>query len=112
MLTVVHFVSADPPQIIVRPRDQTLLVGGTAALYCAAQGSPTPTLTWKKNNKKLSSTQSRYAVEANGGVLRIEPVRPRDNATYECVAENNSGDAVSAEATITVIERKYTHDLH
>lgn len=55
-------------------------------------------------------TQSRYSViESNGvSMLRIEPVRAgRDDAPYECMAENGVGDAVSAEATLTVYERKY-----
>lgn len=38
-------------------------------------------------------------------ILRIEPVRAgRDDAPYECVAENGVGDAVSAEASLTVYE--------
>lgn len=42
-----------------------------------------------------------------GSLLRIDPVRAtRDDATYECVAENGVGDAVSAEATLTVYEGK------
>lgn len=54
-----------------------------------------------------ADTQSRYSViESNGmSILRIEPVRAgRDDAPYECVAENGVGDAVSAEATLTVYE--------
>lgn len=57
-----------------------------------------------------AGTQSRYTVlEQPGGVsiLRIEPVRAgRDDAPYECVAENGVGDAVSADATLTVYEGK------
>lgn len=54
-----------------------------------------------------TGSQSRYSVtDANGiSILRIEPVRAgRDDAPYECVAENGVGDAVSAEATLTVYE--------
>lgn len=41
-------------------------------------------------------------------MLRIEPVRiDRDRATYECVAENGVGDAVSAEAELTIYEGKF-----
>lgn len=45
----------------------------------------------------------------NGGaLLRIEPVKAgRDDATYECVAENGVGDAVNAEATLVVFEGKF-----
>lgn len=45
-------------------------------------------------------------VETNGiSLLRIEPIRAgRDDSLYECYAENGVGDAVSAEATLTVYE--------
>lgn len=37
--------------------------------------------------------------------MRIEPVRPvRDEAQYECVAENGVGDAVNAFASLQVFE--------
>ncbi|XP_024084878.1 tyrosine-protein phosphatase Lar isoform X3 [Cimex lectularius] len=100
-------VLRDPPKITERPKNQQVRAGGIAAFYCEAKGDPQPLIFWKKNGKKVSSTQSRYAVEEypNGSMLRIEPVRPiRDDATYECVAENGVGDAVSAEATLTVYE--------
>lgn len=45
---------------------------------------------------------------ARGDLLRIEPVRAqRDDATYECVAENGVGDAVAAVATLTVFEGEW-----
>ncbi|XP_046401143.1 tyrosine-protein phosphatase Lar isoform X4 [Ischnura elegans] len=122
----------DPPEITVRPRDQQVRGGGIASFVCAAEGDPAPQLQWRKNGKKISSTQSRYLVQeipppppsANsqtsipgaaignrGGkaalLLRIEPVRPgRDDASYECVAENGVGDAVSAEAMLTVYDNE------
>lgn len=62
------------------------------------------------NDWRFAGTQTRYQVKEfpNGGaLLRIEPVKPgRDDATYECVAENGVGDAVSAEATLAVFEGK------
>ncbi|KAK7792967.1 hypothetical protein R5R35_007615 [Gryllus longicercus] len=98
----------DPPEITLRPRDQQVKAGGVAAFYCQARGDPQPTLQWRKNGKRVSSTQSRYLVHEfpqGGALLRIEPVRAgRDDAAYECVAENGVGDAVSAEAILTVYE--------
>lgn len=42
-------------------------------------------------------------------ILRIEPIRAgRDDSLYECYAENGVGDAVSAEATLTVYEADKT----
>lgn len=118
-LTFVHFfplfryfsiVFLDPPEITKRPINQSVRVGGVASFYCAARGEPTPTIVWRKNGKKVSGTQSRYSVtQINGqSILRIEPVRAgRDEAPYECFAENGVGDAVSAEATLIVYESMY-----
>lgn len=99
----------DPPKITEPPRNQNVRAGVIAAFYCEARGDPTPTIVWRKNGKRVSSTQSRYLVQdyPGGSMLRIEPVRAiRDDATYECVAENGVGDAVSAEAQLTVYESK------
>ncbi|XP_046660338.1 tyrosine-protein phosphatase Lar isoform X5 [Homalodisca vitripennis] len=98
-----------PPEITLRPRNQQVKAGGIAAFYCAARGDPGPVILWRKNGKKVSGTQSRYLVQefnqGSASLLRIEPVRPnRDDATYECVAENGVGDAVSADAALTVYE--------
>jgi receptor-type tyrosine-protein phosphatase F len=97
----------------VRPRDQQVKAGGVAALLCRASGDPPPQVLWRKNGKRLSGSQSsRYLVHefpppGGGALLRIEPVRAgRDDATYECVAENGVGDAVSAEAVLSVFESK------
>ncbi|CAH4028860.1 unnamed protein product [Pieris brassicae] len=105
----------NPPEITIRPRNLQVRANGIAAFYCAARGDPKPNIQWRKNGKRVSSMQSRYQVSgmdkaagpaANGAVLRIEPVRAqRDDATYECVAENGVGDAVTALATLTVFER-------
>ncbi|KAL2732901.1 tyrosine-protein phosphatase Lar isoform X1 [Vespula maculifrons] len=57
----------------------------------------------------VAESQSRYLVHTyeHGALLRIEPVKTaRDSTTYECVAENGVGDAVSAEAQLTVYEGK------
>ncbi|XP_037047701.1 tyrosine-protein phosphatase Lar isoform X5 [Bradysia coprophila] len=100
-----------PTEIIKRPTNQGVRVGGVASFFCAARGDPTPTIVWRKNGKKVPGTQSRYSVtEVNGmSILRIEPVRAgRDDAPYECVAENGVADAVSAEATLSVYETDKT----
>ncbi|CAH2091411.1 unnamed protein product [Euphydryas editha] len=103
-----------PPEITIRPRNLQVRANGIAAFYCAARGDPIPNIQWRKNGKKVSNTQSRFQVSgmdsaagpnANGAVLRIDPVRAqRDDATYECIAENGVGDAVTAVATLTIFE--------
>ncbi|CAH1716486.1 unnamed protein product [Chironomus riparius] len=108
LLWIAETINAShPPEIIKKPVSQGVKVGGVATFFCSARGDPQPSINWRKNGKKVSSTQSRYTVlESNGiSILRIEPVRAgRDDAPYECIAENGVGDAVSAEATLTVYE--------
>ncbi|KAK0095169.1 hypothetical protein PV326_009058 [Microctonus aethiopoides] len=102
--------SEHPPKILTRPRSQHVKAGGIASFYCSAHGAPPPQIHWRKNGKKVSSTATRYNTKtyANGALLRIDPVRPqRDDAMWECVAENGVGDAVTADAKLTVHERKY-----
>ncbi|XP_065213567.1 tyrosine-protein phosphatase Lar isoform X3 [Planococcus citri] len=100
-----------PPEITLKPNSQQVRNGASVSFYCAARGDPSPTLYWKKNGKRISENISRYQMTnftGNGlSLLRIDPTRAvRDNATYECVAENGVGDAVSAEAKLTVFEEK------
>lgn len=105
---VLFSIVTDPPEITLKPRNQQVKANGIAAFYCAARGDPTPQIQWRKNGKRLSGTQSRYLVQdfpQGGALLRIDPVRAnRDDATYECLAENGVGDAVTAEAVLTVYE--------
>lgn len=95
----------------MKPKSQQVRSSGSVVFYCAARGDPNPTLFWRKNGKRLSESHSRYLMTnfTNLGIalLRIESVRNnRDNANYECVAENGVGDAVTAEATLTVYDGK------
>ncbi|KAJ3663924.1 hypothetical protein Zmor_008140 [Zophobas morio] len=100
----------DPPEITMKPRNLQVKAGGIAAFYCAARGDPLPVIQWKKNGKRVSGSQTRYQVKEfpdGGSLLRIEPVKAgRDDANYECVAENGVGDAVNADATLVVFEGK------
>ncbi|XP_065160082.1 tyrosine-protein phosphatase Lar isoform X3 [Atheta coriaria] len=108
LMTFQRVFATDPPEIVMKPRNMQVKAGGIASFYCAARGDPPPSIQWRKNGKRVSGSQSRYQVRDfpdGGASLRIEPVKAsRDDATYECVAENGVGDAVSSEATLVVFE--------
>lgn len=107
---LLFFYLLDPPEIVKRPSNLGVRVGGVASFLCSARGDPQPTIVWRKNGKKVPGQQSRYSVTEIDGVsiLRIDPVRAgRDDAPYECVAENGVADAVSADATLTVYDGEY-----
>uniref|UniRef100_A0A2S2R0W0 protein-tyrosine-phosphatase n=1 Tax=Sipha flava TaxID=143950 RepID=A0A2S2R0W0_9HEMI len=104
--------ASEPPSLTVKPRPQQAKTNSVASFYCGARGDPRPTIQWKKNNKRVTDSLSRYEIvdkvvgdSETGSVLRIEPTRaPRDNAVYECFAENGVGDAVSANAKLEVYD--------
>lgn len=99
---------------MARPFNQFARVNNVATFYCEAKGDPQPSITWRKNGKRISPTQSRYTItDLNGAsMLRIEPLRSgRDEAPYECAAENNVGSD-KAEAVLAVYEGKwYTYNV-
>lgn len=75
-----------------------------ASFICSAIGNPKPQIEWRKNGKRLVTLRYTVLEIPNGSVLRIEPVRPgRDNATYECLAENGVGEPVRAQADLSVL---------
>lgn len=49
-------LTTDPPEITKKPTNQGVRVGGVASFFCAARGDPQPTIVWRKNGKKVSST--------------------------------------------------------
>jgi receptor-type tyrosine-protein phosphatase F len=94
---------------VERPKEQRVKVGAIATFYCRVTGDPPPQVHWRRNNKKTTSAHSRINIQTFPGVsmLRIEPVRHlRDDGSYECMAENGVGDAVTASANLTVFAGK------
>lgn len=49
-----YFIS-DTPKFLIRPHDQTVAVGRTISLQCAAAGNPEPTIYWETASQKVSS---------------------------------------------------------
>ncbi|XP_065307703.1 tyrosine-protein phosphatase Lar-like isoform X3 [Dermacentor albipictus] len=94
-----------PPSIVIFPRDQTVVTGRVAVFVCTAVGNPRPQIEWRKNGKRVSTNRYTVTEMTGGSVLRIDPVRAgKDNATYECLAENGVGEPVRAQFTLTVLE--------
>lgn len=95
----------DAPSIVIFPRDQTVVTGRVAVFVCTAVGNPRPQIEWRKNGKRVSTNRYTVVEMSGGSVLRIDPVRTgKDNATYECLAENGVGEPVRALFVLTVLE--------
>lgn len=52
-VSVVPYLVTDPPEIIRKPSNQGVRVGGVATFFCGARGDPQPSIVWRKNGKKI-----------------------------------------------------------
>ncbi|CAH1253002.1 NPTN [Branchiostoma lanceolatum] len=70
--------------------------GETVTLKCIAEGYPTPTVMWVKDNAELTNMSSRMSLfmdDDGAANLRITDLEMGDRATYTCSAENSIGSA-------------------
>lgn len=95
-------VTAPPaaPSFSAQPADRAAAVGETALLSAEAQGSPPPSYQWRKNGIAITG--------ATSPALTFAGVALTDAGTYDVVASNPSGAAVSSTATLTVTKRPQT----
>ncbi|XP_024908970.1 receptor-type tyrosine-protein phosphatase S isoform X9 [Cynoglossus semilaevis] len=103
LLTNAHALA--PPRFTKVPVDQTGVSGGVVSFVCQATGDPKPRVSWNKKGKKVNSQRIETIEfdEGAGAVLRIQPLRaPRDENTYECVAENSEGE-ITVNAQLSII---------
>ncbi|KAL4635075.1 hemicentin-1 [Arapaima gigas] len=85
-----------PPVIrgtdVDRPEEVIVLVNQTTVLECHVEGSPSPKISWKKDNQPLIP-DSRHMLLSNGRTLQVSNARVTDTGQYVCVAENLAGSA-------------------
>ena len=67
-----------------------------ATFWCGVVGKPAPEMTWYHMNRKLESftyqqSSRKIFTHHNLSVLRVEPVKKRDEGRYECEAHNGVG---------------------
>ncbi|XP_055367591.1 hemicentin-1 [Betta splendens] len=73
--------------------DVTVVLGFPTVLPCDAEGSPTPSITWLKDNQPIvSSTQLTYT--HGGQALRIGSAQGDSIGLYTCRATNPAGTAI------------------
>ena len=74
----------------------------TVTLSCEADGFPRPVISWLENNSSVTNA----TVIQNGSISTLVVVfsEARDQ-TYQCVANNSEGKALSKKAKVTILER-------
>jgi Ig-like domain-containing protein len=86
------------PSIEVQPASAQVGVGEPLVLFAAAKGEPAPTYQWRKNGVAVT--------DGSAGRLVISSASPDDAGSYDVVATNDSGRAVSVSAQVTVGKRR------
>ncbi|KAK6055922.1 immunoglobulin I-set domain protein [Cooperia oncophora] len=96
------------PVITSPPKDVSFAVGtASLRLSCIATGLPTPSITWRFNDRDITSDSTKYDVIADS--LIIHDLKKSDSGSYSCIARNNNG-MTSATARVTSTDRDITSD--
>ncbi|XP_010148594.1 PREDICTED: hemicentin-1-like, partial [Eurypyga helias] len=88
-----------PPRIRSAEEQYTVTEDSQAVLSCVAEGIPTPTIHWKKDNTLLTEIAGKYQA-VPGGDLVLDNVVPADSGSYTCIANNTAGEDTR---TVTLI---------
>jgi hypothetical protein len=86
------------PSIEVQPFPAQVGVGDQLVLSVEAKGEPTPTYQWRRDGMAVK--------EGNGRRLVINSAGMEDSGSYDVVATNDLGRAVSSPARVTVGRRR------
>ncbi|MGH0143069.1 UNVERIFIED_CONTAM: hypothetical protein FKN15_022424 [Acipenser sinensis] len=68
----------------------TANVNQPALLPCEVEGSPSPTVTWRKDGSPISHEHTRFEFLSDGS-LRIRAAQISDTGRYHCTASNPAG---------------------
>uniref|UniRef100_A0A663M826 Hemicentin 1 n=1 Tax=Athene cunicularia TaxID=194338 RepID=A0A663M826_ATHCN len=86
-----------PPKIRSTEAQYTVTEDSQAILSCLADGIPTPTINWKKDNTLLTEVVGKYRAVPDGDLILDNP---EDSGSYTCVANNAAGEDTH---TVTLI---------
>ncbi|XP_011309666.1 protein CEPU-1 [Fopius arisanus] len=94
-----------PPDILDYPTSTDMVVreGNNVSLRCAANGSPTPNITWKREStEKIALSTDEKVSSVNGSFLNITKVNRLHMGAYLCIASNGVPPTVSKRIMLIV----------
>ncbi|XP_067312883.1 vascular endothelial growth factor receptor 3 isoform X2 [Pseudorasbora parva] len=91
----------EAPRYRHNPTDQTVNVSESLQMECDVEGTPSPQLSWSKDNQPLHQISGILLQDSNR-TLSIQRVREEDAGQYTCTACNQRG-CVNSSATVAVI---------
>jgi len=101
-------LEGSPPMFVWDLQPQKVMDGDEVRFICKVRGNPMPEVTWYHNGKIVYDNpdfRSSYTKETGEVTLFIVEVFPQDTGTYECIAVNKYGQAVTrAQLVVEVYE--------
>ena len=98
-------VAGEQLKFSVTPKNKTIVQGSNVSLYCVAEASTPPTITWFKNGTPITAKNSSVlnaTVVGGGEVLLLTAVTMESGGNYTCVATSGE-QLVSTTAYVTGI---------
>ncbi|KAM6953852.1 leucine-rich repeat and immunoglobulin-like domain-containing nogo receptor-interacting protein 2 [Aplochiton taeniatus] len=89
-----YYVTCTKPKIREN-RTQTVAVdeGQPAKLFCSAEGTPRPVVSWLSPRRRLLTNRNHGRVTVhNNGTLEIKAAEVQDGGVYLCLASNTAGN--------------------
>ncbi|XP_053961331.1 opioid-binding protein/cell adhesion molecule homolog [Anastrepha ludens] len=94
-----------PPDILDYPTSTDMVIreGSNVTLKCAAIGSPTPTITWRREGgEPIPLPNNSEVIAYNGSYLTISKVKRLNMGAYLCIASNGIPPTVSKRVMLIV----------
>nr|CAD7426583.1 unnamed protein product [Timema monikensis] len=92
-----------PPSIVDTEPVLTAEEGSQATLRCIATGSPTPSISWRKDRLTITGSNGRTKILLDGS-LQIIGLQRSDAGVYICFADNGVGQPSYKEITLDITE--------
>ncbi|XP_017494626.1 PREDICTED: lachesin-like, partial [Rhagoletis zephyria] len=106
LLHLLRFVAFTvPPDILDYPTSTDMVIreGSNVTLKCAAVGSPTPTITWRREGgEPIPLPNNSEVIAYNGSYLTISKVKRLNMGAYLCIASNGIPPTVSKRVMLIV----------
>ncbi|XP_017311905.1 vascular endothelial growth factor receptor 2 isoform X1 [Ictalurus punctatus] len=101
----------EAPSIVNNLSDQRVNMSDSTMLVCEARGTPTPIITWTKDNQTVIKGSGVILAQSNR-ILTIQRVKKEDSGLYICTACNKQGcDSIQAQLTVEGAEEKMNVEL-
>ncbi|KAH0618306.1 hypothetical protein JD844_017377 [Phrynosoma platyrhinos] len=83
-----------PPTIkSTGPAERSVVIHKPVTMQCIANGIPSPSITWLKDNQPVNTARANVRLESSGRILQLPKAITEDAGRYTCIATNAAGEA-------------------